>query len=96
MEGFEWDSGKASQNVASHGVTFEEAATVFDDPLAITADDEAHSHFEQRYIITGQSVLARVLTVVYTMRGDSTRLITARGASGRELREYEQREYEQQ
>jgi uncharacterized DUF497 family protein len=90
VEGFEWDTGKAQQNAASHGVTFEEAATVFDDPLAITADDEAHSAFEQRFIITGQSVLARVLTVVYTMRGDSTRLISARAVAGRELQEYEQ------
>jgi len=90
VEGFEWDTGKAQQNVAHHGVTFEEAATVFDDPLAIAADGQAHSHREQRFIITGQSVLARVLTVVYTMRGDSTRLISARAAAGRELREYEQ------
>jgi hypothetical protein len=90
VEGFEWDTGKAQQNIASHGVTLEEAATVFDDPLAISTDDEEHSLREQRFIITGQSVLARLLTVVYTMRGDSTRLISARAASSRELREYEQ------
>ncbi|MBI3970640.1 MAG: BrnT family toxin [Chloroflexi bacterium] len=88
MEGFEWDAGKAQANVRAHGVTFAEAATVFDDPLAICVDDEAHSGDEQRYVITGQSALGRVLTVAYTMRGDDTRIITARVASARELREY--------
>ncbi len=58
------------------------------DPLAITTDDEGHSGGEQRYVITGQSVLGRVLTVAYTMRGESTRIITARVASAREWREY--------
>lgn len=88
MAGFEWDGPEAQQNVATHGVTFDEAATVLDDPLVITLDDEAHSEHEQRFIATGQSVLARVLTVVYTMRVDMTRIISARSAAARELRDY--------
>ena len=88
MAVFEWDGPKARQNVATHGVTFDEAATVLDDPLVITLDDKAHSEHEPRFIATGQSVLARVLTVVYTMRADRTRIISARPATARELRDY--------
>ena len=89
MEPYEWDLAKANANRALHGVSFEEAATVFDDPLSITVEDEAHSDEEQRYVITGQSALGRLLTVAYTIRADTTRVITARVASTRELRAYE-------
>lgn len=90
MEGFEWEETKAEANAVKHGVTFEEAATVFDDPQALTDEDELHSEDEQRYKTVGMSSLWRVLVVIHTDRGDYIRIISARDATSRERRQYEQ------
>jgi hypothetical protein len=74
--GFEWDSGKARANLKKHGVDFADAATVFDDPLAVTISEEEAGE-------------ARFLVVVYAWRGDRIRIISARMATRRERREYE-------
>lgn len=89
MSDFEWDPAKAAQNERKHDVTFPEAATVFDDPLALVRDDEGHSAREERFAATGYSAAGRLLTVSYTMRGDVTRLINARLTTPAEADEYE-------
>ena len=85
----EWDEAKATSNLKKHGVAFEEAATVLLDPLAITvADDHAT---EERNITVGHSALARTLVVVTTERaGDRIRIISARRATPKERRDYEE------
>ena len=88
--GFEWDAKKARTNLAKHGVTFEEAATVFGDPLSLTIPDPAHSRVESRFIIIGQSHQRELLVVVHTERGDNIRVISARRASKRERKAYEE------
>ena len=88
---FEWDGDKAASNVRKHSVTFDEASTVFADPLAVIFDDEEHSLDEIREIIIGHSILARLLLVSFTERGkDIVRIISARKAMKRERRDYEQ------
>jgi uncharacterized DUF497 family protein len=87
--GFEWDD-KAKANLAKHGVSFEEAATVFGDPLSLTIPDPAHSQVEDRFVIIGQSHTRRLLVVVHTDRGDNIRVISARRASRRERKAYEE------
>jgi uncharacterized DUF497 family protein len=87
---FEWDESKARSNVAKHGVNFEEAATVFADPLSLTIPDPAHSQAESRFIIIGQSHQRKLLIVVHTERGDNIRVISARRASRRERKAYEE------
>jgi len=87
----EWDGDKAASNVTKHGVTFDEASTVFGDPLAVIFDDEEHSLDEIREIIIGHSILERLLLVSFTERGEDTvRIISARKATKRERRDYEQ------
>ena len=81
---FEWDGRKAKANVAKHGVSFEEAATVFADPLSLTIPDPDHSQAEERFIILGKSHTGKLLVVVHTERGDNLRIISARRASRRE------------
>ena len=81
---FEWNAAKAASNLAKHGVGFEEAATVFGDPLSVTIFDPAHSQAEDRFIILGRSHLDKLLVVVHTERGDNIRIISARRASRRE------------
>ena len=88
--GFEWDESKAKSNLAKHAVTFEEASTVFGDPLSLTISDPAHSWGEHRFIILGQSHRQRLLVVVHTERGDNIRIISARPASRRERKDYEE------
>jgi uncharacterized protein len=85
----EWNEAKAASNFRKHGVTFDEAATVLLDPLAVTfADDHAA---EARSITVGHSALARLLVVVTTERhGDRIRIISARRATAKERREYEE------
>jgi uncharacterized DUF497 family protein len=90
MLNFEWDAKKAQSNVTKHHVTFEEATTVFADALSKTIDDPDHSQTENRYIIVGQSHRERLLVVVHTERGDNIRIISARLASRRERRDYEE------
>ena len=88
--GFEWDVNKARSNLAKHGVPFEEAATVFGDPLSLTIPDPAHSRVENRFIIIGQSHQRELLVVVHTERGDNVRVISARRANKRERKAYEE------
>ena len=87
---FEWDEKKAKTNATKHGVGFEEAATVFADPLSLTIPDPAHSQAEERLIILGESHSGKLLVVVHTERGDNLRIISARRASRRERKNYEE------
>ena len=87
---FEWDDEKAKANLAKHGVAFEEAATVFSDPLSSTIDDPDHSTTEDRFVTIGRSVADRVIVVIHTDREDQVRLISARTATPRERRAYEE------
>jgi hypothetical protein len=86
---FEWDDYKAARNLRVHGVDFQEARTVFEDPSAITIPDDLHSEDEPRSIILGLSLLARVLLVVHTERKDRIRIISARRATAAERYQYE-------
>jgi uncharacterized protein len=87
---FEWDEHKARTNLAKHGVSFEEATTVFGDPLSLTIPDPVHSQTEDRLIVLGHSHRRRLLVVVHTERGDNIRVISARPASRRERKNYEE------
>ena len=89
---FEWDDDKAIANDRKHGVTFDEAVTVFGDPDALTIFDEYHSTAEARFITIGFSHRSRVVVVVYTEREPNLRLISARRATPRERQQYEQRD----
>lgn len=85
---FEWDSTKARTNAAKHGVTFEEASTVFGDVSSLTIPDPEHSQGEDREITIGLSHRANILVVVHTERGDNVHIISARRASQREREAY--------
>ncbi len=85
---FEWDPVKAARNLEKHGVPFQEAATVFGHPLAITYYDPDHSEDEDRFLTFGNSGERRLLVVSHTDRGNSTRIISARQATRRERRFY--------
>jgi len=87
---FEWDESKAKANLAKHGVSFEEASTVFGDSLSLTIPDPAHSQAEDRWIVLGQSHQGKLLVVVHAERGDNIRIISARRASKRERKDYEE------
>lgn len=87
---FEWDGAKARSNWEKHGVSFEEAATIFGDPLSLTVSDPDHSETEERYISMGASAASRVLVVSHTDRADVIRLISARPSTPRERRTYEE------
>ncbi|MCX6256277.1 MAG: BrnT family toxin [Bacteroidia bacterium] len=87
---FEWDLRKAAANDRKHKVTFQEAATVFGDPLAITFEDPDHSTSERRYITFGLSQQKRLLVVSHTERGNRTRIISARLMTRKERRIYEE------
>ena len=87
---FERDLEKAAANALKHGVQFEEAATAFADPLSITISDPDHSAGEARYILIGRSLVSRMLVVVHLERGARVRLISARLATRRERRVYEE------
>lgn len=86
---FEWDDDKAAKNIAKHGVSFDEAATVFGDPLAVTYFDPDHSDDEDRFLTFGYSREGVLLIVSHTDRGDAIRIISARRATRRERRIYE-------
>jgi uncharacterized DUF497 family protein len=86
---FEWDPEKAIVNIRKHGVTFREAAMVFNDTLAITYYDDAHSDYEPRFVTLGISDKGRVLVVCHTLIGEAIRLITARKATRHETNFYE-------
>jgi uncharacterized DUF497 family protein len=87
---FEWDRAKASTNVRKHGLSFEEAATVFGDQRAITIADPEHSLIEERFVTIGTSERDRILVVVATERRDKVCLISARPASRKERKQYEE------
>ena len=87
---FEWDAAKDALNREKHGVSFEEASTVFSDPLSITVDDPDHSTGEFRFATLGVSVHNRLIVVIHTDRDETIRLISARIATPRERRNYEQ------
>ncbi|MDL1944960.1 BrnT family toxin [Chloroflexi bacterium CFX2] len=86
----EWDPNKAKQNIKKHGVSFEEAATIFVDPLSSTIDDPLHSETEERFVIIGKSIQNRLLVVAHTDRGERIRIISARLATNRERVKYEE------
>jgi len=86
---FEWDAAKAARNLTKHGVSFDEASTVFGDPLAGTILDPRHSDEEPRFVTVGLSTSRRLITVAHAEREDRIRIISARRATRRERREYE-------
>jgi len=86
---FQWDPQKAASNAKKHGVTFVEAATVFQDPLACIFDDEEHSAEEHREIIIGHSKRDRLLVIAFTERDDVIRIISDRKADREEREDYE-------
>jgi uncharacterized DUF497 family protein len=90
MTKFEWDAGKANLNIRKHGVSFEEATTVFRDPLSATALDPDHSIRESRFVTVGMSAAGRLLTVFHAERGESIRIISARNATKQERKIYEE------
>jgi uncharacterized protein len=87
---FEWDPKKAAANIQKHNVTFQEAATVFADPLAVTFYDPDHSVNENRFITFGLSLRERLLVVSHTERGGRTRIINARMMDRNERTIYEE------
>ena len=87
---FEWDPRKAAVNLAKHRVSFEEAASAFNDPLAYTFADPDHSVGEERQLTFGISSAGRLLAVISTERGDALRIVSARKATRHERGIYEQ------
>jgi len=87
---FEWDSAKAAANLVKHGVSFDEAKTVFDDPLYVDFYDSDHSDEECRYIIIGQSQQGRLLLVSYTEMIDTVRIVSPGGVTRSEREAYEE------
>jgi uncharacterized DUF497 family protein len=90
---FEWDAHKAILNLKKHNVPFEEATTVFGDPLSITVPDPDHSLEEDRYILIGMSANHRLLMVAHAERGDRIRIMSARELTRREREQYESGNY---
>ena len=89
MQTFEWDEEKSRSNFRKHKISFEEARTIFYDPLSITINDLKHSIDEHRYIDIGCSAKGRILVVVYTERRSNIRIISCRRATKSERRIYE-------
>jgi uncharacterized DUF497 family protein len=87
---FEWDPRKAEANLRKHGVSFDEAATVFGDPLAATVSDPDHSADEARSVTIGQSASQLLIVVVHADRGDVIRIISARRPTSGEQKKYAQ------
>lgn len=87
---FEWDPAKARTNLIKHGVSFDEASSVFYDPLAVTGADPDHSESEERMVTFGMSSTGRILVVAHTVRGEAIRIISARKVTKRERRIYEE------
>lgn len=87
---YEWDRNKAASNLSKHGVSFEEAKTVFNDPLYADFYDPDYSSMEHRFILLGNSAQGRLLFVSYTEHNDTIRLISARKATSSERKAYEQ------
>ena len=87
---FEWDPKKALRNLKTHGVSFDEASTVFRDPISITIPDPLHSEDKDRFVLLGYSHRNRLLVVAHTDRGDRTRIISGRPATRKERLLYEE------
>lgn len=87
---FEWDVEKADANLKKHGVSFDEAKTVFRDPMYLIFADPDHSIGEKRFLIIGISESDQLLFVSYTERKSATRIISARRATRRERKKYEE------
>ena len=87
---FEWDAGKATSNIQKHAVSFEEALSVFSDPLARIVDDVVHSTDEQRELIIGHSGRGHLLFVCFTEHAQAIRILSARRATRKERRDYEE------
>ncbi|HEX9388927.1 MAG TPA: BrnT family toxin [Anaerolineales bacterium] len=93
---FEWDPAKATSNIRKHGLSFDEAVTVFKDPLAFIFDDITHSEQEPREIIIGMSALRRMILVCFVERlKDVVRIISARAATRQEIKDYEENTHNQ-
>lgn len=93
---FEWDPAKAKSNIRKHGVSFDEAVTVFKDPLAFIFDDTMHSEPEHREIIIGMSALRRMILVCFVERfEDVVRIISSRAATRQEIKDYEENAHNQ-
>ena len=90
---FEWDEEKAALNLTKHGVSFEEAVSAFDDPLFLTFPDPLHSVTEFRFLLIASSNIGRLLMIAYARREDQIRIISARKATPRERKKYEQETY---
>lgn len=90
MIDFEWNDNKAATNAKKHRVSFHEAATVFNDPLAITFSDPDHSEHEHRFVTFGLSRAGRLLVVAHTERGNNVRIVSARSMTRKERRIYEE------
>jgi len=86
---FEWNPDKSEANLKKHGISFHEASTVFDDPLAITFNDPDHSIREHRFLTFGYSRMSQLLVVIHTERHGKTRIISARRATRQERKIYE-------
>lgn len=89
---FEWDNTKAAKNLRKHQVSFDEAASLFDDPMFITVVDEEHSDDEERYITIGLSNHGRLLVIAHTDREGQIRIISARTATRKEAKFYAEAE----
>jgi uncharacterized DUF497 family protein len=89
MDAFEWEEAKAASNFRKHGISFNEAMTVFEDRLQLTIDDPDHSIQEDRYLTMGLSSSRRLLVVSHTDYGGVVRIISARKANRRERKDYE-------
>jgi len=89
MVRFEWNPEKARKNLKKHGVSFDEAVTVFYDPLSATFDDPDHSKGEQRFITVGVSSQGRLLVIAHTERGNAFHIINARPATAHERKKHE-------
>ena len=87
---FDWDDNKAKSNFIKHGITFEEAVTVFADPYLLFTEDSKHSDLEEREWAMGETENGSIVVVVFTIRDEVFRIISARKATKRECRQYEQ------
>lgn len=88
---YEWDENKAVRNLSKHGISFDEAKTVFDDPLYVDFYDPDHSEEEDRFMLLGRSAQGRLLFVSFMERNNTIRLISAREATTSERKAYEQK-----
>lgn len=87
---FKWNAGKAESNRRKHGVSFDEASGVFGDAFTLTIDDPAHSLGEERFVTIGQTPQGALLVVVHADKGETVRIISARPATAKERKAYEQ------